>query len=277
MKVAKDYGDIPSYHHYPEVERCPHCGGELERSHPVWSKVIVSLEEVAKVTNWGYRCVNRETTCPKPDEVYRSVTADGLTLKNYTFGLDVIVFVGQQRFGECRSLGEIHQALESRGIPISERRVTDYMGEYEVLLKCAQGAKLETYREQILANGGVVLAIDGVQPEKGKPTLYIFRDALSGARLHAASLLHNDTDSLKAEMEVVDDLLKELEVPLQGVVSDNQRALLQSAAEVWPGVLHHLCHLHFLKAVQRPIREDDSSLAKELKKGGVASARLSVR
>jgi hypothetical protein len=249
----------------------------LERSHPVWSKVIVSLEEVAKVTNWGYRCVNRETTCPKPDEVYRSVTADGLTLKNYTFGLDVIVFVGQQRFGECRSLGEIHQALESRGIPISERRVTDYMGEYEVLLKCAQGAKLETYREQILANGGVVLAIDGVQPEKGKPTLYIFRDALSGARLHAASLLHNDTDSLKAEMEVVDDLLKELEVPLQGVVSDNQRALLQSAAEVWPGVLHHLCHLHFLKAVQRPIREDDSSLAKELKKGGVASARLSVR
>jgi hypothetical protein len=277
MKVAKDYGEIPSYHHYPEVERCPHGGGELERRHPEWSKVIVSLEEAAQVTNWGYRCVNRETTCPKPDEVYRSVMADGLALKNYTFGLDVIVFVGQQRFGECRSLAEIHQALESRGVPISERRVTDYMGEYEVLLKCAQGAKLENYREQILANGGIVLAIDGVQPEKGKPTLYIFRDALSGARLHAASLLHNDTDSLKAEMEVVDDLLKELGVPLQGVVSDDQRALLQGVAEVWPGVLHHLCHLHFLKAVQRPIREEDSSLAKELKKGGVASARLSVR
>lgn len=277
MKVAKDYGEIPSYHHYPEVERCPHCGGELERSHPVWSKVIVSLEEAAKVTNWGYRCVNRETTCPKPDEVYRSVMADGLALKNYTFGLDVIVFVGQQRFGECRSLAEIHQALESRGVPISERRVTDYMGEYEVLLKCAQGAKLENCRQQILANGGVVLAIDGVQPEKGKPTLYIFRDALSGARLHAASLLHNDTDSLQAEMEVVDDLMQALGVPLQGVVSDDQRALLQGVAAVWPGVLHHLCHLHFLKAVQRPIREEDSSLAKELKKGGVASARLSVR
>jgi hypothetical protein len=151
------------------------------------------------------------------------------------------------------------------------------MGEYEVLLKCAQGAKLENGREQILANGGVVLAIDGVQPENGKPTLYIFRDALSGARLHAASLLHNDTDSLKAEMEVVDDLLQALGVPLRGVVSDDQRALLQGVAEVWPGVLHHLCHLHFLKAVQRPIREEDSSLAKELKKGGVASARLSVR
>ena len=271
MKVARDYGKIPSYHHYPEIKRCPHCGGELERSHPAWSKVIVSLAEVAQVTNWGYRCVNRETTCPQPDKVYRSVLADGLALKNYTFGLDVIVFVGQQRFGEYRSLSEIHQALESRGVSISERRVTDYMGEYEVLLKCAQGAKLAASREQLLANGGVVLAIDGVQPEKGKPTLYIFRDALSGVRLHAVSLLHNDT----AEMVVVASLLKKLKIPLQGVVSDDQRALLRGVAEVWPGVLHHLCHLHFLKAVQRPIREADSSLAKELKKGGVASARLS--
>jgi hypothetical protein len=157
----------------------------------------------------------------------------------------VIVFVGQQRFGEYRSLGEIHQALASRGFAISERRVTDYMGEYEVLLKCAQEAKLATSREQMLANGGIVLAIDGVQPEKGKPTLYIFRDALSGVRLHAVSLLHNDTASLKAEMAVVASLLKKLKIPLQGV--------------------------------QRPIREADSSLAKELKKGGVASARSSGR
>ena len=65
-----------------------------------------------------------------------------------------------------RSLGEIHQALESRGVSISERRVTDYMGEYEVLLKCAQGAKLEAYREQILANGGVVLALTGYSRRK---------------------------------------------------------------------------------------------------------------
>jgi len=89
--------------------------------------------------------------------------------------------------------------------------------------------------------------------------------------------LADRVDSLKAEMEVVDGLLKELGIPLQGVVSDDQRAFLRGVAEVWPGVLHHLCHLHFLKAVQRPIRENDSSLAKELKKGGVASARLSVR
>lgn len=277
MKTAKDYGEIPSYHYYPEVTQCPSCGGELERSHPVWSKTIVSLGEVARVTNWGYRCVNRHTTCPRPEAVYRSAMAEGLALKGYTFGLDVVVFVGHQRFGEHRSLGEIHAALLEQEVAISERRVSDYMGDYEVLLKCAQGGKLETQREQLLAQGGVVLAIDGVQPEKGKATLYLFRDALSGVRLHAVSLLHNDTARLVAEMKVVDRLLWELDVPLLGVVSDDQAAIRQGVAQVWPEVPHQLCHLHFLKAVQKPIYAADSSLARELKKGGVLSARWSVR
>jgi hypothetical protein len=203
--------------------------------------------------------------------------ADGLTLKGYNYGLDVIVFVGQQHFENHQTVGEIHQALQDEGIPISERRVTDYIGDYEVLLKCAQGAKLAEHREVIQTNGGVVLTIDGVQPQKGKPTLYIFRDALSGTRFHAASLWHNDTDSLVAEMQVVDKLLHELDVPLLGVVSDDQNAIRLGVAQVWPAVLHQLCHLHFLKAVQKPIYDEDSSLSQELKKGGVGSVLLNVK
>jgi len=275
MRKAKDFGDIPSYHYYPEVDHCLYCNGELERSHPVWSKTIISFGEIARVTNWGYRCVNRETGCLKPNHVYRSATADGLALKGYNFGLDVVVFVGQRHFEDHQTVGEIHQALQDEKIPISERRVTDYVGDYEVLLKCAQGAKLAARRDLIKANGGVVLAIDGVQPQKGKPTLYIFRDALSRTRFHAASLWHNDTDSLVAEMKVVDKLLHKLDEPVLGIVSDDQSAIRRGVAQVWPDVLHHLCHLHFLKAVQKPVYDEDSSLSQELKKGGVGSAPLS--
>jgi len=277
MRKAKDFGDIPSYHYYPEVKQCVYCNGELERSHPVWSKTIIALGEIAQVTNWGYRCVNRKTSCSKPEHVYRSALADGLALKGYNFGLDVIVFVGQRHFDDHQTVGEIHQALRDEGVPISERRVTDYIGDYEVLLKCAQGTKLADRREVIQANGGVVLAIDGVQPQKGKPMLYIFRDALSGTRFHAASLWHHDTKSLVEEMQVVDKLLYELDVPLLGVVSDDQDAIVLGVAQVWPDVLHQLCHLHFLKAVQKPIYDEDSSLSKELKKGGVVSAPLSAK
>jgi len=277
MRTAKDFGDIPSYHYYPEVERCLSCDGELERSHPVWSKTIITFGEIAQVTNWGYRCVNRETSCPKPKQVYRLAMADGLALKGYNFGLDVIVFVGQRHFANHQTVGEIHKALRNEGIPISERRVTDYIGDYEVLLKCAQGTKLAEQRDVIQANGGVVLTIDGVQPQKGKPTLYIFRDALSGTRFHAASLWHNDTDSLVAEMTVVDKLLEELDVPLLGVVSDDQSAIRLGVTRVWPDVLHHLCHLHFLKAVQKPVYDEDRSLSQELKKKGVVSVPSSEK
>jgi phage terminase Nu1 subunit (DNA packaging protein) len=277
MRTAKDFGGIPSYHCYPEADHCFYCDGELERSHPVWSKTIITMGEIARVTDWGYRCVNRDTICPRPDHVYRSAMADGLALKGYNYGLDVIVFVGQQRFDEYRTVGEIHQALQEEGVPISERRVTDYVGDYRVLLKCAQGAKLAAYRDAIVANGGVVLAIDGVQPQKGKPTLYIFRDVLSRARLHAASLWHNDTDSLVVEMKVVDRSLNELGVPLLGIISDSQDAIRLGVARAWPDVLHQLCHLHFLKAVQKPVYDEDSSLSKELKKGGVVSAPSSAK
>lgn len=277
MRKAKDFGNIPSHHYYPETDHCLYCSGELERSHPVWSKTIITLEETARVTNWGYRCVNRETICPQPEQVYRSAMADGLALKGYNFGLDVIVLVGQQRFEEHRTVREIHQGLRKQGVNISERRVTDYVGDYEVLLKCAQGAKLDAHREAIRANGGVVLAIDGVQPQKGKPTLYIFRDVLSGARFHAVSLWHNDTDSLVVEMRVVDRLLQELDVPLLGIMSDSQDAIRLGVAQVWPDVLHQLCQLHFLKAVQKPIYHEDSSLSRELKKGDVVSAPLNAR
>lgn len=232
MNIAKDYGEIPSYHYTPELNACPYCGGELERSHPVWAKTIVSMGETAKVTNWGYRCENRETTCPQPEMVYRSGVADGLALTGYTFGLDVIVFVGQQRFGKKQTLGEIHAALKAREVPISERRVADYIEEYQMLLKCAHGAKLEAYRDQIEENGGIVLAIDGAQPEKGKATLYLFRDVLTGARLHAVSLWHNDTDSLAAEMEAVQAVVDRLGVPVLGVISDDQDAI-RCGAMTW--------------------------------------------
>lgn len=277
MNTTKDYGEIPSYHYTPELDGCPYCGGELERSHPAWAKTIVSIGEIAQVTNWGYRCVNRETMCPQPEMVYRSGVADGLALKGYTFGLDVIVYVGQQRFREKKTLGEIHAALRGEGVPISERRVADYIEEYQILLKCAHGAKLEEYREQILANGGIVLGIDGAQPEKGKETLYIFRDVLTGARLHAVSLWHNDTGSLVAEMEVVQDIVDELGISVLGIISDDQDAIRRAVAQVWPGIPHQRCHLHFLKAVQKPIYAVDSSLAKELKKGVEASVISSGR
>jgi len=263
MKTSKKYPNLENRYYHPEFERCLGCGAPLERSHIAWRKTIASLDGTYRIFNLAHRCQNKES-CPHPERVYRSGYADGLSLPYYRYGLDVIVYIGQQRLREKRTIPEIHRALCGREKPvsISEREVQYLFDVYLTLIACSHGERIEKYRSEIEANGGVVLAIDGAKPEKGQPGLYIFRDALSGCRLHAALLPSADTDSLTRELEVV----KGLGLEVQAIISDDEQATVAAVARIYPDVPHGLCHIHFLKVAQRPIYAQDQELAKELKK-----------
>jgi hypothetical protein len=195
--------------------------------------------------------------------VYRSAYADGLSLAYYSYGLDVIVWIGQQRLRVHQTMPEIQRLLGQREPPvlISEREVQYLFEAYLLLLACSQGARLDRYRPQIEANQGIILAIDGAKPEKGQPGLYLFRDALSGCRLHSALLYSGDGDSLAQELQQV----LALGLPIQAVISDDEAATRMAVAKLLPEVPHALCQLHFLKAAHEPLRQADSQLASQLK------------
>jgi hypothetical protein len=271
MKTSKHYEDLPRYYFRPELDRCIDCGTPLKRSHTAWHKVIASLEGTAEVYNQAYRCPAGEL-CAHPQRVYRSAYADGLSLPYYTYGLDVIVYIGQHRLREHQTLPAIQQALRERekAVQISERTVQDLFDVYLTLSACSQGFRLARYRPQIEANGGLILAIDGAKPEKGQPGLYIFRDALTGCQLHSALLYSADGDTLAVELRQV----AALGLPVQAVISDDEAATQAAVKEVWPDQPHGLCHLHFLQAVQEPVRQADSLLASALKKPLRAISRL---
>lgn len=262
MKIAKVYQNLPTHYFRPELDLCIECGAPLKRSHTAWCKTVTTLEGTAKVYNQAYRCRDHEL-CGQPERVYRSAYADGLSLPYYTYGLDVIVLIGQQRMRQHRTIPEIHKALQGeKGIQISEREVQYLFDVYLTLLACSHGQRLEKYRPEIEANGGVILAIDGAKPEKGQPGLYIFRDNLSGCRLHSALLFSADAKTLAQELQTV----KNLGLPVQAIISDDEKATVAAVATVFPGKPHGLCHTHFLKAVQKPVHEADQKLAKELKR-----------
>ena len=261
MKTRKAFTNLPTHYYRPEFEQCIECGAPLKRSHTAWHKTVIGLEETAIVFNQAYRCRDRDI-CSHPERVYRSGYADGLVLPYYSYGLDVIVYIGQQRLRQKRTIPEIHQLLREKPIPISERAVEYLFDSYLVLSACSQGERIEKYRPEIEANGGVVLAIDGAKPEKGQPGLYIFRDTLSGCRLHAALLPSGDCESIAQELNVV----KSLGLPVQAVISDDELATVAAVTDVYPDLPHGLCHIHFLKAVQKPIYAQDQQLAIELKK-----------
>ena len=263
MKTSKVYQNLPTIYYRPEFDLCLDCGAPLKRSHTAWRKTIATLQGTAKVFNQAYRCRDREL-CAQPNRVYRSAYADGVSLPYYTYGLDVVVYIGQQRLRQHRTIPEIHHALQQRDptVAISEREVQYLFDAYLLLSACSHGQRLDAYLPEIEANGGVVLSIDGAKPEKGQPGLYIFRDALSGCRLHSAILHSADTDTLAQELRVVEDL----GLPIQAIISDDEKAIVAAVAIVFADKPHGLCHTHFLKAAQKPVYTVDQNLAKELKR-----------
>jgi hypothetical protein len=109
----------------------------------------------------------------------------------------------------------------------------------------------------------VILALDGLQPDKGHAVLWGIRDCLSGAVLLAQSLLSASHRDLAALLHRVQQALRVL---LVAVVSDGQRSIRKAVHEALPTVPHPLWHFHYLREAARPIYEADRHAKKELKK-----------
>ncbi|MBV7326744.1 hypothetical protein KFU94_00500 [Chloroflexi bacterium TSY] len=107
--------------------------------------------------------------------VYRSQEAEELGVPECGYGLDVIVEIGYQRFWHQRRVAEIHKGLKER-ITISERQVLNLIGTFLALLRAGQPAKVVNQQKKWKRLGGLILSIDGMQPEKGSPALYVVRE-----------------------------------------------------------------------------------------------------
>ena len=67
-------------------------------------------------------------------KAYRPEQENQWALPQHEFGLDVIVLVGAVRYLEHRSIPEIHQALQQRGLGISQRNVSHLLDRYDELV-----------------------------------------------------------------------------------------------------------------------------------------------
>ena len=113
MKTTKEFSKVPNRYYHPEFGHCLGCGSALKRSHTAWRKTIISLDGTVRVFNQAYRCCDREN-CSQPNRVYRSGYADGLSLSYYTYGLDVIVYIGQQRLREKRTIPLVSRIIRHK-------------------------------------------------------------------------------------------------------------------------------------------------------------------
>jgi hypothetical protein len=274
MRTAKDNTSLPKRYYRPQLRRCPHCQWKLKRWCTLWSKVLITLDDRAQVFSQGYRCSN--PACPRPEAVYRSAEAEALNLPECSFGVDVVVEVGYQRFWMRRTVLEIHASLKER-IPISQRHILNLLGNFLALLRTAQPAKVTNLRPQWEEMGGLILSIDGMQPEKGNPALYVVRETQLDETLTAEILTSGDHKTIKTKLL---EPIKQLGIPIRGVVSDAQEPIRLAVEQALPGVPHQNCQYHCLREAGRPTFLADRAMKTDLKqklRGRLATARQAIR
>jgi hypothetical protein len=98
-----------------------------------------------------------------------------------------VALVDVLRQRDHRSVPGIHAALRGRGVEIAERSVTNLLGRYDELLAAAL-TDSRRLRRRLKAQRGVILALDGLQPDVGHEVLWVACDRLSGEVILARSL-----------------------------------------------------------------------------------------
>ena len=215
----------------PNRDRCWTCGGVLWVAYHNRRR-LTFLEEVVQFTLVVRRC--RTPSCPRYRRACRPEEEGALALAHGEFGLAVSALVGQVRYREHPSAPEVHRELGKRGIVLAERTVGNLVERYEelVALRLTDRRRL---RDRLMREGGVVLALDGMQPGVGHEVLWVIRDCLTGEPLLARSLLSATEADLAPLLREVKAALP---VPILGVVSDGQTSIRNAVASALPGVPH---------------------------------------
>src|SRR2546423_44219 len=258
------------YHHVvkrilrPEISQCVEGQSKLHRCVTISDRIIVTLKQVIRLVHCGYRCPHPE--CPGRNTLYRSAEADALALAGFTFGLDIVLFVGHLRLSEHKTVDEIHQILSEQLAPlaqtISRREILFLFEAYTALLRAGTEVPHdEGWKEQVRKNKGIVLSIDGIQPDKGNETIYLIRDVLTGRILTA----DNVTESTKERLKQLLAPVVALRVPVIGVISDAQPTELQAVAELWPETPHQICQFHAIREAGRLIYNADHRVKTDMR------------
>ena len=242
----------------PLSKQCVNCGEWLWVAYHA-QRTLMTFRGLVRLTLVVRRC--RNTECELYHLPYRSEEEGAWALPHGEFGLDIITVIGQLRYGEHRSIPEIHQRLIQRGVSIAQRTVTDLLERYEELV-ALHLADEERLQDRLKQQGQVILAIDGIQPDVGHEVLWVIRDCLSGEVLLARALLSSTQSDLSALLREAKEAVP---VPIRGVISDGQKTIRKAISRCLAGVPHQLCQFHYLREAAKPIFEADRHAKAQLK------------
>src|SRR5438270_3342556 len=230
MKSARKFTQVSRRFYRPECYHCPVCQRRLRRAVTLSERTVVTLAEVIKLVHAGYRCP--DPACRGHQCTYRSAQANALALPWFTYGVDIVLLVGRLRLREHQTVDEVHQEvlrrLEPLGVKIARREILYLFETYCTLMRASSEAKDDQeWLAQVKKNKGIIVSVDGIQPEKGNETVYLVRDALTGRVLAAENVTSSETAVMKALLAPV----VALGVKVLGTITDAEESELKAVKE----------------------------------------------
>jgi hypothetical protein len=215
----------------PESMTCPECGETLRIGYTHWRKVA-TLEGLWCLKVSMGRC--EHPACARYHRSAHPLEEGHLVLPHDEYGLDVGVFIGAHRYQTRASTLQIHAALRTHPVPISQRNVRYLLERYDERVALSVRHPPERCA-RLDAQGRLILAMDGWQPEVGHEVLWVIREVLSAEVLAVRRLLSSSHGDLAALLR---EAVAGFSAPVVGVVSDGQPSIGQAVAAVFPGVPH---------------------------------------
>ena len=246
--------------YHPELLTCPHCGNLLVLwNYLAWDKTVQTLDRVLSLAARPGHCP--QATCPGSRMRLLSAQAQQMAPAGSTYGYDVLVRIGWRRQHQRATYGEIHTELSSQ-LAISASHVRYlYQSFYLPLLACHERQQRDRLAQIAKAQGGLIIALDGLAPQGGEPQIWCIRELSTGLTLRSGWLCQQDQTTFEAFLEP----LKHLEWPILAVLSDKQTGLVPAVATVLPHSRHQFCQAHYLRNLAEPLAEADAAFKGELR------------
>jgi hypothetical protein len=238
---------------------CLHCGAALASRRP-WHmrKTVQTLAGPLFVAGKSKECVN--AACPQLGMRYYASQLLAVSLPKSTYGRDVLAFVGWQHEHEHRQLVEIQGLLNARGVLINERNVGKLYRQFLALLGGLSPQREARVAAAAAAHGGVVWAVDALQPEGDGTLLYVLYEAVSGTPVGAMAAAHATAAELSAWLHAA----PQLPYRVLATLSDGEAAMGAALRACWPSAPHQRCQVHFLNNIAAPVLEHDGQLRRQM-------------
>ena len=249
----------PTIHTYWDSKEglvCPLCSSQLQHEFNNGGRTIITLKGPLWVATNYYSCTNPH--CEMQDAfpvAYHSA------MQRKRFSLDVWAKVIQHHFKHHLNYSTIAELMwDDWEVSISRGTVRSICEFFEMAGKQYTDKKV---LHEVRSNGRIVLSLDGAQPVKKEPSLWVFSDRLTGSVLLARNLDSAPADVLKKIFREIESLYS---VPIAAVISDKQKNIVNAVKQFNPDIPHAYCQYHFLTHVAEPIASKDSYLRKILRK-----------